>query len=102
MRANDVAYLKVTAADGTVTAWYYLKVLHVDRHETTAGARASAARVGHSATAAPGFHAGTVKVRRFAGVPGVGALSPAPAPAPAAAVAPVAAAPAAAVPAGTP
>jgi hypothetical protein len=72
LREGDAEYLHVVTP-GRPDAWYYLKLLHIDRHRASA-ARAAAASVRHSraGTAVVRKDGGSVRLYRY--LPGAGTL----------------------------
>jgi hypothetical protein len=75
MTAGDAEYLSVTREGGSApVAWYYLKLLHVDRHETTSTAVASAAYARRSAAGMAVVRQDAAAVRAYRYLPGAGVL----------------------------
>ena len=74
LNVGDAEYFRVAGARGDAVAWYYLKLLHVDRHESASKAVAAAARVRHSVAGAAVVRAATASVRAYRFLPGLGVL----------------------------
>jgi hypothetical protein len=74
MKAGDAEYFRVAGAGGTAVAWYYLKLLHVDRHETSSKAVAAAAYARRSAAGMAVVRRAATSVRAYRYLPGLGVL----------------------------
>jgi hypothetical protein len=75
MKAGDAEYLSVTRDGGAApVAWYYLKLLHVDRHETTSKAAARAAYARRSSAGMAVVRRDAAAVRAYRYLPGAGVL----------------------------
>jgi hypothetical protein len=75
MKAGDAEYFRVAAGAGADTvAWYYLKLLHVDRHETASKVVAAAAYARRSTAGMAVVRKAAASVRAYRYLPGLGVL----------------------------
>jgi hypothetical protein len=74
MRAGDAEYFRVARAADEAVAWYYLKLLHVDRHTTTSKAVAAAAYARRSGAGMELLRREAASVRAYRYLPGLGVL----------------------------
>lgn len=74
LKAGDAEYFRVAVAGSDTVAWYYLKLLHVDRHETTSKVVAAAAYARRSAAGMAVVRKDASSVRSYRYLPGLGVL----------------------------
>ena len=72
LREGDAEYLRVVST-GRPDVWYYLKLLHIDRHRASA-AQAAAASVRHSRAGTAVVRGAGASVRPYRYLPGAGVL----------------------------
>jgi hypothetical protein len=74
LKAGDAEYFRVAVTGSDVVAWYYLKLLHVDRHATTSEKVAKAAYARRSAAGMAVVREDAASVRSYRYLPGLGVL----------------------------
>lgn len=74
LKAGDAEYFRVAVPGSDAVAWYYLKLLHVDRHETTSKVVAAAAYARRSAAGMALVRKDASSVRSYRYLPGLGVL----------------------------